>query len=463
MSLLQQIIEDLSPGEFKKARRWLESPLHNQRADVRELFLLRWKNRAGDPDSRVEFRAIYGQEPFRAAKHRQLEHQLLKRLEAFLAWSVYSENTYLHNRCLLTAYRERGLRDHLSTRLRRYQSDDFAGLDRYSFEYFHAREEYDENLAGDRGGRADYTLAEQHLERYVLALKLRQSTISLAHQRLHKSENAYPIPRLEDVLAAAEQPPFCDDPGIHLFYLAAKIQQAGPEAAETYFRELVTGLEERGNLFPPDDHRNLLVLAINYGLRRANAGWEPAVPLTFNLYRLGLSRNIIYQHGQLSLFSFNNILALAIRLQEVEWAEHFLDSQEQFLSPKGREEVVALGRARLALANGEDGDALRHLQQADFRDFIHHLTARIIQLKIYFRQDSYMLLQSHISSTRKLLTRKKKASYHLENYRNIFMLASAVLRLPPGDKAPRKQLRTRVLATEPCTEKPWLLSLIDQS
>ena len=117
-------------------------------------------------------------------------------------------------------------------------------------------------------------------------------------------------PRLEDVLAAAEQPPFCDDPGIHLFYLAAKIQQAGPEAAETYFRELVTGLEERGNLFPPDDHRNLLVLAINYGLRRANAGWEPAVPLTFNLYRLGLSRNIIYQHGQLSLFSFNNILAL---------------------------------------------------------------------------------------------------------------------------------------------------------
>ena len=123
--------------------------------------------------------------------------------------------------------------------------------------------------------------------------------------------------------------------------------------------------------------------------------------------------------------------------------------------------MVALSRARLALTNGQDGEALRHLQQADFRDFIHHLTARIIQLKIYFRQDSYTLLQSHISSTRKLLTRRKSVGYHLQNYRNIFALANALLRLPPGDEKARGQLRKRVESTEPCTEKPWLLSQLE--
>jgi hypothetical protein len=461
LSLLQQIIEDLSPGRYQKALHWLNCPLHNRREDVRQLLKFRWKNKGTDHDYPSEFRAIYGPEVYRAAKHRQLEHQLLKRLESFLAWEVYSQNTYTQDGHLLTAYRERGLRDHLSTRLRRYRPGSFAGLDRYAFEYQHARTAYDAELAGDRGGRADYAAAEQHLERYVLGLKLRQATVSLAHQRLHKTGRPDQIPRLEEVLTAAEQVPFREEPGIYLFYLAAKIQRASLQEAEPYFHQLVSGLEEKGQFFPPDDQRNLLVLAINYGLRRANSGWEAAVPITFNLYRLGLSREIIYQNGQLSLFSFNNILALAIRLHEIAWATHFLESQQQFLAPPGREEVVALGSARLALANGEDGEALRHLQQADFRDFIHHLTARVLQLKIYFRQDSYMLLQSHISSTRKLLTRKKKGSYHLENYRNIFMLAHAVLRLVPGDQAHRAQLRTRVLATEPCTEKPWLLSLID--
>lgn len=461
MSLLQQIIEELSPGRYRKARQWLNCPLHNRREDVRRLLVLRREK--GEPeDSHSEFAAIYGAGPFHAGKHRQLEHQLLKRLEAFLAWEVFSQNEYSQDRHLLTAYRTRGFRDHLGTRLRRYRPRAFAGIDRFAFEYLHARQLYEEELAADRGGRANHILAEQQLERYVLALKLRQATVSLAHQRLHKTESSYQIPRLEDALAAAERSPFREEPGIHLFYLAVKIQQSAPEAGETYFRQLVTGLEERGNQFPAEDQRNLLVLAINYGLRRANAGWEPAVSITFGLYRLGLERTIIYQNGQLSLFSFNNILALAIRLQEIDWAAHFLDQQRQFLSRQGREEVVALGRARLALANGEDGDALRHLQQADFRDFIHHLTARVMQLKIYFRQDSYLLLQSHISSTRKLLTRKKKASYHLENYRNIFSLASAVLRLPPRAPAQREQLRTRVLATEPCTEKTWLLSLIEE-
>lgn len=462
MSLLQQLLQNLSPSECRRAEDWLACPLHNRREDVQKLFRLRLeaeKEPLVPPD---EYTAVYGkQAPFDAARYRQLEHQLLKRLEAFVAWDHYQRDTFAADHHLLQSYRARGLEDHRKTRLRRYQPGQVAGPDRLFFDYFHATEKYDLDLAASRGGRVNYLATEHTLERYLLALRLRQTCTTLAHQRLHKAGDAYEIPHLEEILEQASSAAFIDDPFIRLYYLVALLQRATPGKAEPTFEQLINGLKLDGHRLNHEDQRNLLLLALNYGLRSANTGWDPAIANTFSLYQLGLDRGILHDRGVLSIFTFNNILGLAIRLKEVAWATDFLDNYRQDLPAKGGSEVTALSRARLALANHEDGAALNHLQQADFKDFIHHLTARILQLKIYFRQDSFTLLHSHISSTRKLLTRRKGIGYHLQNYRNIFALANALLKLPPGDKKATELIRKKINATEPCTEKPWLLSLLE--
>ncbi len=226
------------------------------------------------------------------------------------------------------------------------------------------------------------------------------------------------------------------------------------------FAELIEGLKTNAARFTLHDERNLLLLALNHGLRSANSGREAAVAITLDLYRFGLDRGSLYDRGSLTRFAFNNIIGLAIRLNEIEWAATFLDANHQRLPRENRAETVALSQARLAFAAGDDGTALFHLQQADFQDFIHHLTARVIQLKIYFRQDSYQLQQSHISSTLRLLSRRKNVGYHPRNYNNIFRLAQRIVRLPPGDAAAVKELRDRILTTEPCTERPWLLETL---
>lgn len=461
MSLLQETILALTVHERRRAVSWLNCELHNRREDVRLLFRLRVQQETV-ASPQVEYKAVYGEGHFDADRFRQLEHQLLKRLEAYLSWEHYQRDSVSPDRHLLLSLRDRGLDDHRRTRLRRYRPTAPDGTTRLSFEYFHAREQYEMELAASRGGRVDYLGPEQALEHYVLALRLRQTCKTLAHQQLHKSGQHYEIPRLEALLSAANQKPFRDAPFIRLYYLVTRLQLDEAEAAEPSFQELIRLLEASGTSLPPEDQRDLLLLAINYGLRRANTGWEPAIAATFTLYRLGLDREILYDRGRISLFAFNNILGLALRLKEVEWATHFMDKEAARLPEKGGSEVLALGRARLALANNRDGEALHHLQQADFKDFIHHLTARVLQLKIYFRQDSYTLLQSHISSTRKLLTRRRGIGYHLQNYRNIFALANAVLRLGPGEDKAAEQLRQRIVRMDPCTEKPWLLSVLEE-
>lgn len=461
MSLLHQIVTDLSPTEARRATDWLHCPLHNRRQDVRMLYDLLRKSESSPAPQEV-FALAYPNDDFAPARYRQLEHQLLKRLEAFLAWDRYQRDDFAPDRFLLQAYRLRGFDEHRQTRLRRYKPGNLAGVHRLHFDYFHATESYDLGLSTNRGNRVDYLATEHSLEKFLLAMRLRQSCITLAHQRLHKTTDGYEVPRLEETLRAAQSPQYNDDPFIRLFYLVARLQIEEPDAADPIFRETVSLLVESGSRLPYEDQYNLLLLAINYGLRRANSGSEPAIEDTFRLYRLGLELGTLYNRGMISIFAFNNILGLALRLGEKTFAERFLDEHQDLLPEKGGAEVVALGRARLALANGQDGDALYFLQQADFRDFIHHLTARVLQLKIYFRQQSYTLTQSHISSTRKLLQRRKSVGYHLQNYRNIFALANAVLRLGPGDPAALQQVRQRIEKTEPCTERPWLLEQLER-
>jgi len=50
--------------------------------------------------------------------------------------------------------------------------------------------------------------------------------------------------------------------------------------------------------------------------------------------------------------------------------------------------------------------------------------------------------------------------YQLQNYRNIFALADALLHLSSGDDKAAEQLHQRIARTEPCTEKPWLKSVL---
>lgn len=460
MSLLQQIIRNLSPTEARRAGLWLDSPLHNRREDCRRLFQLRL-DEAEQPTPEVEYAVVYGGDSFDPAKHRQLEHQLLKRLEAYLAWETYHRDPYATDEHLLNAYRDRDLQDLRNTRLRRYRPGTDAGYQRLRFEYQNACHRYELETAASRGRGINYRALENALERYIIALRLRQVSITLTHQRFHKTGDNF-IPSYRDqLLIDAGRKEYKDDLYIQLFYLVARLQIDDVSESEPHFIRLTHQLTTHYQRIRDADRRDLLILAINHGLLTANKGSDDAVAATFTLYKFGLELDLLRHQGKISKYTFNNTLALAIRLKDIDYATNFVETYSNQLPVKGGNEVLALGRARLALATGKDGEALFHLQQADFKDFIHHLTARVMQLKIYFRQDSYTLLQSHISSTRKLLTRRKSVGYHLQNYRNIFQLANAVLRLGPGEDKARLQLQQRIAATEPCTERGWLLEVLE--
>lgn len=370
---------------------------------------------------------------------------------------------------VLDVYRRRGLKDHLRRRIHQYrkhnrESPGAAGLERLALDHQLEKEEYELLATTNRGKEHNVSEREATLQRLILARRFRQACETLAHQRVSQgiSQRAFEPPLLREMHGFYASQPTPEWPGIHLFYLATELylKSESHTATDPVFDELKAGIETHIEDFPRRDQRNLLVLAINHCLRQSNAGRPDFLSRTLELYQLGLKRKLFYEGGEIGIFTFNNILGVALRVGETDWAERFLEAEVRRLPTSGRQEVESLSRARLAFQRRDYDATLGHLRTADYQDFIHHLTARVMQMKIYFARDDYNLLVSHLRSTQTLLRRRKNPGYHQQNYLNVFGLAERVLRLPPGNTPARAALRATINTTEPCTEKTWLLTLL---
>ena len=100
------------------------------------------------------------------------------------------------------------------------------------------------------------------------------------------------------------------------------------------------------------------------------------------------------------------------------------------------------------------------MQNADSRDVLLSVSAKMLQLQIYYELDEVDLLQSHISAMNAYIRRKKIFGYHRTIYRNSLKFAQKLIDLNPYDKMEREQLKRDILETKLLAEREWLLEQV---
>ncbi|NUO02451.1 MAG: hypothetical protein HUU01_17745, partial [Saprospiraceae bacterium] len=119
-NLLYGLISTLKPSEVVEAGRWLASPVHNQRQDVRRLFsalTITGTEAAPLPDRIFLWKKMFPESPFDDQEFRLRCSYLLRALEDWLAWKHWQEEQLYRANYTLAAYRERGLERHFHKRL----------------------------------------------------------------------------------------------------------------------------------------------------------------------------------------------------------------------------------------------------------------------------------------------------------------------------------------------------------
>ncbi|MBK8565396.1 MAG: hypothetical protein IPN76_19130 [Saprospiraceae bacterium] len=91
-----------------------------------------------------------------------------------------------------------------------------------------------------------------------------------------------------------------------------------------WFEALRTLMRTQHASLPPNEVKDLYLVAINYCIGRSNRGERAFLQEAFELYKEGLATKAFLENNLLSRFTYNNIVLAGLILKDFNWVEHFI-------------------------------------------------------------------------------------------------------------------------------------------
>ncbi len=462
-SLLLQVLRSCSKKEFRELRKWLHSPMHNQRQDVVRLFdyLLEDNHLYKDDflQKEIVYRWVFGKETFDDAKLRQTIYFLNKCVEEFLIYQELRHNKVRAQIALATVYRKKKLRKPFQKNLKvtnnLQEKQEFRNHQYLRNEYFLQNELYYFQITIKRK-RIDLNLQEvsNALDATYIADKIRQSCLMLTHQSVYEKQS-YDVGMLNEVLEYAKMKNFLEFPAIAMYYYS--YMSITDRENESHFQNLKNEISEFGYLFPKTEMMDILLSATNYCIGRMNAGHSQYIREAFELFRWGLKEQVLLDEGVLSRITFMNIVTIGNMLGEYDWVEKFIHGYKNYLEDQYRDDLVHYSLARLHFEKGDYSTAMQLFRQVEYDDILMNLNAKMMQFKMFYEQDELDVVESLLESMRTYLVRKKVLGYHKANYKNIIRLTKKMLKINPYNKNQKAKLLKEIEEANPLAERKWLL------
>jgi len=383
-SKLAQLLLTFSKEELRELTKFAATPFFNPRPEAAILLRLLSKTvLAGKPlpNKEVVFHQIFEKEKFDDHRVRMAMTALLQTTEKYLAVRDFLQDKPAYQLRLSKVLRARNLPAQANTAwhngMEALEHRDERNA-KYHYDFYKFEEEkFRVTLDTPEAGEADLQALSDQLDAAVLARKLWQGCFLLAHQARYNAACDFGF--LNQILPFAQK--YLHLPAVSIYYhcYLALTQAAESQNFQWFKKDLIA----HDALFPPDELRDLYILAINFCTRKYNEGDLSFLRDQFDLYKIGFDKNYFLSEGVLSRFTYLNAATIGLVLREFVWVENLIKGHQRHLDPAYREGLFSFNMARLEYQKGNFGKALQLLQLAEYKETMLALAAKTIQLKIY--------------------------------------------------------------------------------
>ncbi len=242
------------------------------------------------------------------------------------------------------------------------------------------------------------------------------------------------------------------------------------EDLESHFHELKQLLSENLLTFEQEELADMYDYVLNYCIKKINSGKSGFYEEVFELYKLLLENEIIFNNGILSQWDFKNILSTGLRFNNFEWVGNFLEQYKTRLPEQVRENAYSYGRAYLHFMKKEYKNALQLIHQVEFTDPSYHIGVKMIQLKSYYELNEIEPFFALVEAFKIYIFRNKQLSpYRKQANKNLLQIASKIFKLKNQKSIltqseynrKRKTLIALLESTEPLSGADWLNQIIE--
>ncbi len=235
-----------------------------------------------------------------------------------------------------------------------------------------------------------------------------------------------------------------------------------PDAEDNY-HSLKNELKTNFPLISTTEASELFTFLQNYCIRRITAGKQGFLRELFENYKLLLQSELLLPKGQLGEFDFKNIITVALRLGEGDWALNFIETYHTKLDENHRANALAYNQARIFYAQKDLKNALKTLTKVEYSDVFYHIDSRTLLVKIYLDLEDVEGMLTAIASFRAYLLRSKLvAASQQKLYLNFLNLAKRLAMLMDGSEVSIPKMQEFLAKTPQTAEAAWLREKVDK-
>lgn len=303
--------------------------------------------------------------------------------------------------------------------------------------------------------RANLEEISHHLDVFYWIEKLKIYCYALSHQKT--GNYRYDIRHAEEIVVFLRNYPVEDIPELAIHYYSF-LMLFEEDNVEHYYR-LIRLLEKHISVMPQKEAIELVDSALHYCTGKINKSIKVFNQEYFNLSEDALSKGIFIVNGMLAPWRFNNMVAAALRLGKLDWAEKFIRQYHVYLSMDTRENTYSFNLARVYRYQGQYDKVLELLINVEYEDIGYNLISKAMLLITYYELSEYETLISFTSSFRTFLTRHKNIPpQRRQGYLNLIKYTRRLIRLNFSDKAAVAKLHAEITREKATTiNHEWLL------
>lgn len=227
------------------------------------------------------------------------------------------------------------------------------------------------------------------------------------------------------------------------------------------FREAKNLFSEQMETIGETERTIVLLHLLNYCIRTVNKGNDTFYKEIFDLYKIGLSYNILIEQNRMAELTFSNIVSCGVKCNEFKWTKDFILDYKCFLEEEEREDATFLSLANLNFAQEKYGLTIDLLINHSFQKPLQIIKAKALLLRTYFEQflqdnSYYELVIAQTHAFEKYIRRNsnisdEKSTSHLNFIQFTRRLTLAILE----KNIPNSLIES--LELNPSSYKNWLL------
>ena len=472
---LNDIVSMLSEREFNDFGHFINNPLLNVPARIKELFEYIKKNyeeiKKNSPERDTAGRIVLGDE-YSDDSLRKLFSNFIKEIYRFMSFAEFIKDENYAKILLLRQLRERGLSSNFSQKLNETKKY-FETIkdDEERSKYLHQvyLMEFESELQSEfhKYSPALQKLSDMLDYNYMIQ-KLYHYQLMFSKQYLNREDIGYNkmmFSSIESYVINNETAIKLNFPEIYLKYIMLKLTEFKDDKMvseyESFLESCLNRLSHEKAVIYYSDLYNLLTIRISRG--------EVSLRKVFlDLVKKLDAKNLVADSGTISYYSFKQITDTCIFLKDTPWLEYFLDKYKDMLDDVKKKNIINLAYSKLYYYKNDTDKARTSLAKVDYLDFIHYLDANLMLACIEFDAENYIEVLTIIENVKKYIRKHKQLTADMtESNLRFTKFLSGLVKIMEEDRGERKYSLDKLKnelenESRPVYARAWLYDVINK-